>query len=151
MELSNHPSPLSLGVLLADYSRWLDFLTASRSTLRGYDRQLADISKRHIDLSDLSNYLRACMNHRSQFLGTLAIQLGGKVAQLRAKPADTEPANDNLLRQLTHAHPTMQELITEIANAMADISQSYQALFLTPKNSKNRQRMPVKAELYQSK
>ena len=45
----------------------------------------------------------------------------------------------------------MQELMTEIANAMADISQSYQALFLTPKNSKNRQRMPVKAELYQSK
>jgi|GEM_PF-2603670 len=149
MELSNRPSPLSLEVLLADYSRWLDFLTASGSTLRGFDRQLADISKRYTDLSDLSNYLRACMNHRSQFYGALAIQLAGKVAQLRAHPTDTEPANDNLLRRLTHAHPFMQELMTEIANAMVDISQSYQALFLAPKNAKNGQLTSVKAELHQ--
>lgn len=143
MDLSDYPSPLPLGVLLADYSRWLDFVTASRSTLRGYDRQLADISERYPDLSELSNYLRACMHRRSQFFGGLAIQLTGKVAQLRAKPADTKPANDKLLQQLTHAHPVMQGLMAEIARALADISQSYQTLFSTPPNAKNRLLTPV--------
>lgn len=110
-------------MLLADYARWLDFLKGSRLTVRRYDRQLIQIGKRHPELSDLSNYLRHCMHHRSQFFGDLAIQLTSQVTVLRA-----DPTNEKRIQRMTYVHPMMQALMTQLTGEFTDVDQSYRTL-----------------------
>lgn len=118
------PDP-SAAVLLADYERWLDVVTTSRSTIRSYDRQLIQIGKTHADLRTLSQYLRACMHQRSQFFGELALLLTEKVAQLRV-----DVTNESLIRKLTQAHDAMQTLIEQLTDAVDEIDNSYRSLAL---------------------
>jgi len=127
------PQPnLSAAVLRADYERWLTFVTASRTIVRNYDRQLSQIGKMHTDLSVLSQYLRDCMHQRSQFFGELALILTEKVAELRA-----ESANEALIRRLSQAHATMQTLIEQLTNSFDELETSYRSLagtaFFSPK------------------
>ncbi|AKD56838.1 hypothetical protein [Spirosoma radiotolerans] len=121
METSH--SELSTAVLLADYERWLNFVTVSRSIIRTYDRQLVQIGKRHADLSPLSQYLRECMHQRSQFFGELALLLTEKVAQLRV-----DLTNEELIRKLAQAHLAMQTLIAELTDTFSEIEESYRSL-----------------------
>ncbi|MGA0560195.1 hypothetical protein ACO2Q8_26265 [Larkinella sp. VNQ87] len=116
-------APLSPETLLLDYTQWLDFVMASRRTIRRYDYQLGQLGKRYTDLSDLSNYLRRCMHQRSLFLGGLILQLTGKVAQLRA-----EPTNPELIRHLAGAHSTIQALITYLKTVLTELEESYRTL-----------------------
>ncbi|GAB3775312.1 hypothetical protein GCM10028818_19280 [Spirosoma horti] len=116
-------SDISTAVLLADYERWLQFVTASRSTIRNYDCQLVQIGKIHTDLSILSQYLRECMHQRSQFFGELALLLTEKVAQLRV-----DLTNEVLIRKLTLAHAAMQTLIEQLTDVVGEIDESYRSL-----------------------
>lgn len=116
-------SDLPTAVLLADYERWLNFVTVSRSTIRNYDCQLVQIEKTHSDLSTLSQYLRTCMHQRSQFFGELALMLTKKVAQLRV-----DLTNEELTRKLTQAHGAMQTLIEQLTDAVDEIDKSYRSL-----------------------
>ena len=92
--------------------------------MRGYDRQLAQVAEQHPDLSPLSEYLRHCMHQRNLFFGELAILLTGRVAQLRA-----EPANETLVGKLTRAYPVVQAQMGQMAEAFTQIEQSYRTLF----------------------
>jgi hypothetical protein len=121
--MATSPSDLSTAALLADYERWLNFVTVSRSIIRNYDRQLVQIGKRHTDLSTLSQYLRECMHQRSQFFGELALLLTEKVAQLRV-----DLTNEELIRKLTQAHLTMQTLIGQLTDTFDEIEKSYRSL-----------------------
>lgn len=114
---------LPAAVLLADYERWLNFVTASRSVIRNYDRELVQIGKIHTDLSTLSQYLRECMHQRSQFFGELALLLTEKVAQLRI-----DLTNEALIRKLTQAHLAMQTLIAQLTDTFDEIEESYRSL-----------------------
>lgn len=129
------PQPsLSAAALLADYERWLTFVTASRSIIRNYDRQLVQIGKKHTDLSILSQYLRECMHQRSQFFGELALMLTEKVAELRV-----DSTNEPLMQKLTQAHVTMQTLIEQLTGAFDELEKSYRSLagitFFSPKRA----------------
>lgn len=108
---------------MADYGRWLDFLLVSRRRIRQYDHRLSQIGKQHPELAELSDYLRGCMHTRNQFFGTFAFQLTGRVADLH-----TNPPNPLLIRQLTHAHPTMQALFTMLTDAFAELDEAYRTL-----------------------
>lgn len=114
---------LSVAVLLADYERWLNFITVSRATIRQYDHQLVQIGEKHTDLSTLSQYLRTCMHQRSQFFGELALMLTEKVAQLRV-----DLTNKALTQKLTQAHTAMQTVIEQLTDAVAEIDESYRSL-----------------------
>lgn len=113
----------SAAMLIADHGHWLDFLLASRRRIRQYDHRLSQIGKQHPELAELSHYLRGCIHTRNQFFGTLAFQLKGRVADLR-----TDPPNQLLIRQLTHAHPTLQAFITPLADAFAELDETYRTL-----------------------
>jgi hypothetical protein len=119
-------SDLSVVVLLADYERWLNFITVSRATIRKYDHQLVQIGEKHTDLSTLSQYLRTCMHQRSQFLGELAFMLTEKVAQLRV-----DLTNKALTQKLTQAHAAMQTVIEQLTDAVAEIDESYRSLAIS--------------------
>ena len=121
--MSSLQSERSSELLLTDYSRWLNFVLVSRQTIRAYDRQLRQIAYRYTDLSELSNFLRNCMHHRSQFLGEAAIMLTEKVAHLR-----TEPTNADLIRRMNQAYPAMQALFDQLAEAISEIEESYRKL-----------------------
>ncbi|CCH56516.1 hypothetical protein BN8_05861 [Fibrisoma limi BUZ 3] len=114
---------LSITTLLADYDQWLAFLKTSQRTSRRYERQLTKIGKRYPYLASLSDYLRSCMRQRSQFFGRLAVLLSEKADKLR-----NEPTNDVLIQRLTQAHPTMQQVISQMKQAFADLTESYRTL-----------------------
>ncbi|RIV27788.1 hypothetical protein DYU11_05695 [Fibrisoma montanum] len=114
---------LSITALLADYDQWLAFLNTSQHTSRRYERQLTRIGKRYPYLASLSDYLRSCMRQRSQFFGRLASILSEKADKLRS-----EPTNDLLVQRLTQAHPVMQQLIDQMKQAFADLTESYHTL-----------------------
>ena len=123
LKINAMETTISGSVLLVDYTRWLRFAMVSRRTIRRYDRQLIQIRKQHADLGELSDYLRACLHQRNQFFGQLALQLTDKVAQLR-----TEPANELLIRRMTHAYPVMQKVVSQLTDAFAEIEESYRTL-----------------------
>ena len=117
------PAP---STLLADYERWLEFITTSRFTIREHDRQLALMAATYSDLRQWIDYLRGCMHQRTQFFGSVAILLTAKVAQLR-----NEPTNIDLIRRLTNAQPIMQALVSQLSEAFAEVEEAYQRLLTT--------------------
>ena len=110
----------------AEYTRWLQFLTTSRETIRRYDRRLRRLGNQHPDLIELTNYLRTCHHERSQFLGQVVLLLTGQVAQLRA-----EPANERLIRRMARAQPAMQTLMDQFSTEFSGVEESYRTLLST--------------------
>ncbi|GAB3881544.1 hypothetical protein [Spirosoma agri] len=133
MEPALHASdqPQQVMPLLADYDRWLAFLTACRLATRHYDQQLKRIKRTNPQLETLSNYLRDCMRHRTVFFGKLATLLATRTDQLR-----TDPTNADLVQRLTHAHPVLQLMIGQLTTAFAEIEDAYQSFpFLTTRDT----------------
>lgn len=117
--------------LLADYDRWLMFLQTCRRTTRYYDRQLTKIGLYFPDFSLLSNYLRDCMRHRTQFFSHLGALLIKNADRLRA-----DPTNTDLIQRLTQTHSTLQSVIANLTEAFADLEASYRTLPVLPTSSK---------------
>ncbi len=117
--------------LLADYDRWLAFLSTCRRTTRHYDRQLTKIGLYFPDVSVLSGYLRDCMRNRTQFFGRLGTLLTTNADRLR-----TDPTNTDLLQRLSQTHPILQSLVSDLMEAFADMEASYRKLPVLPSSSK---------------